>query len=110
MRIEAGNDARKLSIELCQAQKETNVLVLEVKKFEGLHKFMDLEREMILKAQEDARGLNPAISSQDLQEAEQRQEELEGEIHQITREWEEKLLEVREESERTLNANELKEF
>ena len=45
-----------------------------------------------------------------MQEAEQRQEELEGEIHQITREWEEKLLEVREESERTLNANELKEF
>ena len=39
-----------------------------------------------------------------------RQEELEGEIHQITREWEEKLLEVREESERTLNQNELKEF
>lgn len=50
LRKQAGDDARKLSVELCQAQKETNILVLEVKKYEGLHKFMDLERELILQA------------------------------------------------------------
>ena len=72
LRKQAGDDARKLSIELCQAQKETNVLVLEVKKYEGLHKFMDLERDLIMKAQKDARGLNPAISNQDVEDAEDR--------------------------------------
>ena len=77
LRVQAGDDARRLSIELCQAQKETNVLVLEVKKYEGLHKFMDLERDLIMKAQADARRMNPAISSMDVEEAEQRQEELE---------------------------------
>ena len=50
LRVQAGDDARRLSIELCQAQKETNVLVLEVKKYEGLHRFMDLERDLIMKA------------------------------------------------------------
>lgn len=46
--------------------------MLEVKKYEGLHKFMDLERELIMQAQKDAFGLNPAISAQDIQEAEMR--------------------------------------
>jgi len=39
---------------------------------------MDLERDLILKAQSDAKGLNPAISSQDIEQAEYRQQELEG--------------------------------
>ena len=61
-----------MAVELGKAQAETNVLVLEVKKFEGLHKFMDLERDLILKAQADAKGLNPAVTSQDIEEAEAR--------------------------------------
>jgi len=50
LRVKAGDDARKLSVELYQAQLTTNVLVLEVKKYEGLHRFMDLERDLIMKA------------------------------------------------------------
>jgi hypothetical protein len=39
------------------------VLLLELKKYEGLHKFMDLERDMILQAQQDAEGFDPAVST-----------------------------------------------
>ena len=56
------------------------MLILEVKKYEGLHKFMDKERELILKAQADAKGYNPAIAAQDIEEAEARQEEIDNEI------------------------------
>ena len=110
LRVQAGKDAHMLSIELCSAQKETNILVLEVKKYEGLHRFMDLERDLIMKAQADARGLNPAISSQDIEQAEYRQQELEGQIMEITEAWQQKLREVREEAEQHLNQTEIKEF
>lgn len=95
LRIQAGNDARKLAIELSQAQQTTNVLVLEVKKYEGLHRFMDLERDLIMKAQKDSEGVNPAVSSLDVEQAENRQKELEAQIAQISTEWQEKLAEVR---------------
>lgn len=52
------------------------MLVLQVKKYEGLHKFMDLERDLILKAQQDARSINPGISVQDIEEAEAQHREL----------------------------------
>lgn len=78
LRVKAGDDARKLAIELSQAQQTTNVLFLEVKKFEGLHRFMDLERDLIMKAQKDAEGLNPAVSALDVEQAEARQRELEN--------------------------------
>ena len=54
------------------------MLILEVKKFEGLHRFMDLERDLIMKAQKDAEGLNPAVSALDVEQAEARQRELEN--------------------------------
>ena len=44
------------------------MLFLEVKKFEGLHRFMDLERDLIMKAQKDAEGLNPAVSPLDVEQ------------------------------------------
>lgn len=110
LRQEAGNDARRLAIELCAAQKETNVLVLEVKKYEGLHRFMDLERDLITKAIADAKGLNPAISTQDIEEAEARQAELEEKIREITDEWDQHLRNVRDQVEVALNENEVKEF
>lgn len=110
MRQQAGDDARRLSVELCAAQKETNVLVLEVKKYEGLHRFMDLERGLITKAIADAKGLNPGISSQDIEEAENRQAELEGQIRIITSEWDSHLRQVRDQVEQTMSETEVKEF
>ena len=84
LRTQAGDDARKMAVELGKAQSETNVLILELKKYEGLAKFMDLERDLILKAQQDAAGMNPAITSQDIDEAESKQEMLENEIASMT--------------------------
>ena len=85
-RIQAGNDARKLGVELSQAQQTTNVLILEVKKYEGLHKFMDMERDLIMKAVKDAGGENPAYNF-DVNVAEARQQELEAQIMDITQSW-----------------------
>ena len=45
---------------------------------------MDLERDLILKAQADAKGMNPAITSQDIEDAEERREMLENEIAAMT--------------------------
>ena len=77
LRIQAGHDAQRMAIERCEAQATTNVLILEVKKYEGLHRFMDLERDLIMRAQKDAAGLNPALSAQDAEAAEEHQRELE---------------------------------
>ena len=99
-----------MAVELGKAQSETNVLILELKKYEGLAKFMDLERDLILKAQADAKGMNPAITSQDIEEAEERREMLENEIAAMTQEWQEKLSSVRDEAEKVLNEVEIKEF
>lgn len=63
MRDKAGSDAKTLAIELSKAQSESNVLILELKKFEGLAKFMDLERDLILKAQMEAKGVDPVLSA-----------------------------------------------
>jgi len=35
-------------VELGKAQSESNVLVMEIKKFEGIAGFMQLEKDMIL--------------------------------------------------------------
>ena len=99
-----------MAVELGKAQSETNVLILELKKYEGLAKFMDLERDLILKAQSDAQGLNPAITSQDIDDAEARQQVLEEEIAAMTQEWQEKLTGVRDQAEKVLNEVEIKEF
>ena len=61
-----------MAVELGKAESETSVLILEIKKFEGLHKFMSMERDLILKAQADAKVLNPAISGQNIELAEER--------------------------------------
>ena len=110
LRVQAGDDARKLSVELCSAQQQTNLMILEVKKYEGLHKFMDLERDLIMKAQKDAAGMNPAITALDIEQAESRQQELQGQIEVISEKWQKKLGKVREQAEEVLNQTELKEF
>lgn len=83
LREKASNDARKFAMELGKAQSESNVLLLELKKYEGLHKFMDLERDMILQAQQDAEGIDPAISTQNVAASETRRRQLEDEIEQM---------------------------
>ena len=110
LRRQAGEDAKRLSQELTNAQKDTNILVLEVKKFEGLHRFMDMERNMIMQAQADSKGKNPGISAQEMEHAQERTMELNAKIENITDEWHEKLVEVRDQCERVLNETEVREF
>ena len=59
---------------------------------------MDLEREIILQAQQDAEGFDPAISTQRVARSESRKNRLEQEIAEMQQMWQEKLAEVREES------------
>ena len=54
--------------------------------------------------------MNPAISSQDIEAAEEKQEALENEIAAMTQEWQEKLSAVRDYAEKELNQVEIKEF
>ena len=71
---------------------------------------MSQERDLILKAQADAKALNPAISGQNIEDAEERQRQLEAHIAQMIEQWRDKLREVREEAENELNQNEIREF
>ncbi len=71
---------------------------------------MDLERDLIMKAQKDAAGMNPAITALDIEQAESRQQELQGQIEVISEKWQKKLGKVREQAEEVLNQTELKEF
>ena len=71
---------------------------------------MDLERDLIKKAQSDAEGINPAITSQNIDAAVERQRDLEDQIEMIAQDWDNKLMEVRTHAEEYLNEIELKEF
>ena len=51
LRKQAGDDAHNTAVALGKAEAETTVLILEIKKYEGLHKFMEMERDLILRAQ-----------------------------------------------------------
>jgi len=39
---------------------------MELKKYEGLVQFMELEKELITQAMEDARGVDPALAARGL--------------------------------------------
>ena len=54
--------------------------------------------------------MNPAITSQDIEEAENKQEYLENEIATMTQDWQDKLTQVRDQAEKVLNEVEIKEF
>ena len=71
---------------------------------------MDMERNMIMQAQDDSKGKNPGISAQEMEEAQERSRELNGKIENITDEWHDKLVEVRDQCERVLNETEVREF
>lgn len=48
IRVRASDESRQLEIELGKVQSETNVLIMELKKYEGLAGFMQLEKDLIL--------------------------------------------------------------
>ena len=54
--------------------------------------------------------MNPAITSQDIEEAENKREYLENEIATMTQDWQDKLTQVRDQAEQVLNEVEVKEF
>ena len=72
IRSKAADESRLLAIELGRAQSETNVLIMELKKFEGLAGFMQLEKDLILRAIEDAKGVDPSMAARGLEQAELR--------------------------------------
>ncbi|CDW75938.1 UNKNOWN [Stylonychia lemnae] len=110
IRIRANEEIKKLSVELGTAQSEINVLILESQKYESQLEFLATEREMILKAQLEAEDIDPFFQQADLQEAEAKRLKIEQEIMNLNREWFGKLEKVREETERVLTENEMKEF
>jgi hypothetical protein len=55
-----------LFVELGKAQTESNLLIMELKKYEGLVQFMELEKDLITQAMEDARGVDPALAARGL--------------------------------------------
>ena len=71
---------------------------------------MDLERDMILQAQQDAEGFDPAVSTQNVSASEARRQMLEEEISEMQQEWHEKLTEVRQSAASELNEVEIREF
>ncbi len=71
---------------------------------------MDLERDMILQAQQDAEGFDPAVSTQNVSASEARRQMLEEEISEMQQEWHEKLTEVRQQAASELNEVEIREF
>ena len=77
MRSKASEDARNLALELSKAQSETNMLIMELKKYEGLVGFMGMEKDMIRKAMEDAEGVDPALAARGLDAAESRMDAIE---------------------------------
>jgi len=66
LRLNASEESRRLSVELGKAQTESNLLIMELKKYEGLVSYMELEKDLITQAMEDARGVDPALASRGL--------------------------------------------
>ena len=72
IRISASEESRKLAIELGKTQSETNILIMELKKFEGMAGFMQLEKDLILRAMEDSKSLDPGLAARGVEQAESR--------------------------------------
>lgn len=87
LRTTASEDARRLSTELGKAQNESNLLIMEIKKYEGLVNFMSTEKNLILRSLQDARNLDPGLAARGLDMAERRMAELENTISGLKNEW-----------------------
>jgi len=77
LRTKASDDSKTLAVELAKAQNETNLLIMELKKYEGLVAFMGLEKDLIFKAMEDAKGIDPGLAARGIEMAESRMAALE---------------------------------
>ena len=110
IRVRANEEIKKISVELGMAQSEINVLILESQKYESQLEFLAAEREMILKAQLEAEEIDPYFQQADLQEAESKRIKIEQEITSLNKEWFGSLEKIREETERVLTENEMREF
>jgi len=87
IRIKASDESRHLEIELGKAQSETNMLIMELKKYEGMASFMQLEKDLILQAMEDAKGIDPGLAARGVEKSELRRNQIELEIEELQKEW-----------------------
>jgi DNA repair exonuclease SbcCD ATPase subunit len=86
------------------------VLILESQKYESQLEFLATEREIILKAQLEGEDIDPLFQSVDLEQAEAKRNKIETEINTLNQEWFGKLEKIRDETEKVLSENEIKEF
>jgi hypothetical protein len=49
---------------------------MELKKYEGLAGFMQLEKDLILQAMEDAKGIDPGLAARGVEKAEARRNQI----------------------------------
>lgn len=63
-----------------------------------------------MKAQLEAEDIDPYYQHADLQKAEEKRRKIEEEINTLNKDWFGKLEKIREETERVLGENEMKEF
>lgn len=83
---------------------------MELKKFEGTAGFLQLEKDLILRAMEDSKNVDPGLAARGVEQAESRRTQIESEIEILQSEWKQQLELVRQESERVLGEDEVKEF
>lgn len=60
---------------------------MELKKFEGIAGFMNTEKELILRAMEDAKCIDPGLAARGLDESDRRRIAMEQEIARLQKEW-----------------------
>ena len=64
---------------------------MELKKYEGLVAFMGMEKDLIFKAIEDAKGVDPGLAARGVEAAEHRMTALEERIDELKGDWLEQL-------------------
>jgi len=68
---------------------------MELKKFEGISGFLGLEKELILRAMEDSKSVDPALAARGVEEADSRRLQIESEVQVLQEEWSSVLENVR---------------
>ncbi len=75
---ESAREIGTMAREVDRAQNERNILLTETMKYEGMVRFMNKERDMIQRAINDAKGVDPTLTGQDFDAANRRRETLEN--------------------------------
>ena len=83
---------------------------MELKKHEGLAGFMSLEKDLILRAMEDLKGIDPALAARGVEATERRRQDLQLQISELEQEWRNTLDKVRQDSIQFLNEDEVQEY